>query len=382
MSFGRVHAFREAIHIKPPLIDKGHGTFHDRAGRQALQPPRAGIQDPSHGAVGAQLSDRERFQDLFPLRNGQFGRVRRGGGAAVGSEIGNGKIRLVPHGGDHGYLRVINGPGRDLFIESPKILHGSSAPPGDDQIRHLPPVGISDRRGDLTGGLLSLNAYRKDYDLGKRPALAEDPDDIPDSRARGGGDDRDSRGHDGDRLFVFRGEQAFALQAGFELLERDIQVSDSVGLHLTYIELIFAVSGIYRNLSGAEHAHAVFRPESDPFGVAAEHDARESGLAVFESEIPVSRRIDLIIGQLTADQHTLQQRVQIYDIPDMRGELADRYGSGVRHGSFSFPDTDASRSLRKLPRMPLIKLTVSGSSNFLASSTASFTEAASGISGM
>lgn len=109
----------------------------------------------------------------------------------------------------------------------------------------------------------------------------------------------------------------------------------------------------------------------------------------------MSRGIDLIIGKLAADINAAQRAVAFYDGAYVLRDL--RYGErrNLRHSSVVGPfsaaaassagsvsagcsSTVSPRERMKLPRMPLIKRTVSGSSYPLASSTASLMDAAAG----
>ncbi len=66
------------------------------------------------------------------IGNSQLGGGRRGRGAQVGHEIGDGEIGFVTDAADHGAPAGGNRPRHTLVVEGPKLLERSTTPHQQD----------------------------------------------------------------------------------------------------------------------------------------------------------------------------------------------------------------------------------------------------------
>ena len=183
-------------------------------------------------------------------------------------------------------------------------------------------------------------------------------------------------------------KQSLREELRLELFICCVKIAQPFRLHRGDVELVGSVPRIDGDASGTDHAHSVLGTEAEPRSVGAKHDAPDRCASILERKVMMPGRIDLIIGQLAADINAAQRAVAFHDGADVLRDL--RYGErrNLRHSSEAVSGPAATSSAAspreriKLPRMPLIKRTVSGSSYPLASSTASLMDAAAGISGI
>ena len=110
--------------------------------------------------------------------------------------------------------RFINGPGHDLLVKGPQILHTAAASSNDQQITQLVIIGVADGCGDLSWCLCPLYPNGKQQYLHKRIPLAQDPQHIVDSCTGAAGNDADGTGKLGNWFFVGRIKKPL----GFQLL--------------------------------------------------------------------------------------------------------------------------------------------------------------------
>ena len=136
------------------------------------------------------------------IRHGKLCRVGGRRRTKIGHVVGNGHIRLVSHGGDHGNFRFINGMGDQFVVERPQILNGAAASANDQQIGELVTVGIPDGRGDFPRRFRALHPNGQEPHLCQRIPLSENAEHIMHRRAGGTGDDSDGAGAFGQRLFA------------------------------------------------------------------------------------------------------------------------------------------------------------------------------------
>ena len=115
-----------------PVIHITHGVLKRTAAPGPLQQEARPIQPPGHGAAQPPGQLIQRGILLVLVGDGQLGRVGGGSRPQVGHKVGNGHVRLMAHGGDHGNTGGVDGAGHVLVVEGPQILHGAAAPAGND----------------------------------------------------------------------------------------------------------------------------------------------------------------------------------------------------------------------------------------------------------
>ena len=127
-------------------------------------------------------------------------------------------------------------------------------------------------------------------------------------------------------------KQPLREQLCLELFIRRMKIAQTFRLNGGDIELIGSVPRMDGDAPGADHRHAVFRAETQPRSVGAEHDAPDRRARILEREIMMSRGIDLIIGKLAADINAAQRAVAFYNGAYVLRDL--RYGERRKSPSF------------------------------------------------
>ena len=115
-----------------------------------------------------------------------------------------------------------NRPCHALVVKRPKVLHRAAAAAGDDDVRYLILVRVSDGPRNLSGSFLPLHAHGKNDNLAQRIALSQNPQHVHNRRARAGGDNGNPVRKRRQRLFVPRVKEPFGGELRLELLKRDI----------------------------------------------------------------------------------------------------------------------------------------------------------------
>ena len=310
------------------------------------------------------------LHQLFRVRRGQLGGVGRRRRTQVCHIVGYGDVRLMAHGGYDRYLAVVDGPGHALVVEGPEVLHGAAAAPGYERVGHPVLAGVAYGRGYLRRGLRALHAHRQEDDLRHRPAPAQHADYVVHRRPRAAGNDRNALGIARNGLFMRRVEQALLFELGLELFVGDLQISAALRHQRLAVELIRPVARVHADAPVGRDAHAALRPEAQLAGRRTEHDALERALRVLEREIMVARGVDLVIGQLPAHGDRAQEPVTVHQRLYIGVELGDGQGIALLHSALSAPSCAPSPRIYP-PSTPFMNDTVSGSSKFFASSTAS-----------
>ena len=255
--------------------------------------------------------------------NRQLSRVGRGGCPQIRYKVGNGHIRFMSHSRDHGNFRMVNGVSHPFIIKGPKIFDGTTAPAHDQKVSQPVMIGIADGCGNLTGGFHALHPYRQQQDFAQRIPLAQNPKHIVHRSAGGAGDDTDGTGIFGQRLFVGRIKQALGRQSLLQLFKGSVQIPNAVHSHGGTVQLIGTVSGEHRNLTHGNDLHAVFRPESEPHGIALEQDTPEGSGLIFQRKVMMAGGIELIVADLALDSHLIQQLIRIHPAFDVFVQLGN-----------------------------------------------------------
>ena len=148
-------------------------------------------------------------EEIGAHRDGDLrGRGRRGR-AAVGGEIDQRRVGLVPDAGDQRDRRCRRRADHDLLVEGPEVLEGAAAAGDDDHVRprHRPAarqrVEAGDRSRDFGGRGLALHPHRPDDDAAGE-AVGEAVEDVADHGAGRRGDDADDARQEGQRLLALR----------------------------------------------------------------------------------------------------------------------------------------------------------------------------------
>ena len=162
------------------------------------------------------------LQKVGAHRHGDLGGRGRRRRAAVGGEVDQRHVGLVPHGGDQRDVARCRGAHHDFLVEGPEVFQAAAAA-GDDQ--HVGPrhrrgcieaVEARDRGSDLLRRARALDRDRPDqHPAGK--AVLDAMQDVADHRARGRGHDADGLGQVGQLALARLVEEALG---GERLLAR------------------------------------------------------------------------------------------------------------------------------------------------------------------
>ena len=200
------------VQIQPPVRQKGGGIRQYPLllkVRQSLLLPVQAVKQALGHTFPASLQGPQQFRHV---RYGDFRRIGRRRCPPVGHKVADGHVRLMPHGGDDGDLRVIDGPGHPLIVEGPQVLQRASAAAGDEHIRQVVAVCIADGAHDLRRCLHSLYPHWQQQHLGDGIPAAQDTDHVVYRRARRRSNNGDALGIAGQRLLVGRVEQPLPIQ--------------------------------------------------------------------------------------------------------------------------------------------------------------------------
>jgi hypothetical protein len=127
-----------------------------------------------------------------------------------------------------------------------------------------------------------------DEELERCVAATDDRDDIAEDGAGERGDDSDAAGKGRQRAFAGGVEEAFGEEAGFELLEGQLEAARSARLDSLRDELKLAPGLIDGDATADENCQAVCRAEAKQLGFATEQDDGELGVGVLQGEVDVS----------------------------------------------------------------------------------------------
>ena len=197
-------------------------------------------------------------------RHRQFGGGSGRRRPAVGHEVDQCGVGLVPH---RGYQRDVGSrrrPRHDLLVEPPEVLDGAAPPCHDQQVRTrqgtaaLEAVEPLDGPGHLRRAGRTLHRHRPDQHLA-RETIAQPVQDIPDDRAR-------RRGHDTDDVrqvrqgFLAPGvEQAFRRQRRLALFQHRHQRARACRTDILQHDLVLRLPREGGQPSGGHHLHPLLR---------------------------------------------------------------------------------------------------------------------------
>ncbi len=259
----------------------------------------------------------------------ELGGGGRRGSAHVGDEIGDSEIGFVAYAGDYGNLRSEDGARDFFFIEGPEIFEGAAAAGENQNVDHLPAIEELQRANDFGGGAIALDAHGIDGEVHIAEAAAQDAHHVADGGSAGRSDQADAAGEKRQRLLAAGGEEAFGFEALLELLEGELQSTESDRFDVLDIDLVFAARFV--DADGAAHGdvQAVFGAELHGAELILEADAADLGALVFERAIDVAGLRFVAVGDFARDPDVGE--VAGEEIADLGGQLGDGESAAVGH---------------------------------------------------
>ena len=103
---------------------------------------------------------------------------------------------------------------------------------------------------------------------------------------------------------MLRCKQTLGVQLLLELLESNVQITDTVRHQTSAVKLIRSVPRIGADFTESHNLHAVFRAEAEIFGRTGKQHTAQGTLAVLQCKIMMTGGIDLIVGYLASDQNS------------------------------------------------------------------------------
>jgi len=153
-------------------------------------------------------------------------------------------------------------------------------------------------------------------------AASDDVEEVADDCAGGRGDDASGVREGRQRTFAFGVEEAFSLEAFFELLEGELERACADGLHGFCDELHLSPLLVDADAAADQNMQAVFGTEAEKHGLAAEKNDGELGVGVLEGEVDVAGGSGAIVGDFAFDPDVA---VLLFDeFAHLGDEFADR----------------------------------------------------------
>src|SRR5690606_36081829 len=123
--------------VVQPLLRQGQQVFGPggQAARGGAQAGATVLQHPRPGARQTALQIAERPAQIGQHRRGDFGRPGRSRRPAVGDEVDEGGVGLVPDGRDYGDAGGSDRARQTLVVEAPQVLDRAAAARDDQQVR-------------------------------------------------------------------------------------------------------------------------------------------------------------------------------------------------------------------------------------------------------
>ena len=168
-------------------------------------------------------------------------------------------------------------------------------------------------------------------------------DDIMDHGAGARGDHPDVSRQKRDRLFAGIVKKAFGGKPGFQLLKRDLKLSDAAGFEILKDDLVIAPGLIDADAAQADDVHAVFGHEFQISVLPAEHDAADLGFFVLQGKIEMLRGRHMEIRDLAADP---EKRIMFLQKGlDLDGQFRNRIDFPVQLSLHGYPIRGASECM-------------------------------------
>ena len=262
---------------------------------------------------------------------------RRGGGrrAAVGGEVDQRRIRLVPDGGDQGDFRSRRGPDHRFLVEGPEVFQTAAAAGHDQHVRSWnrtaggQPVEARDRFGDANVRPFPLDRHGP-QDHAPREAVGEPVQNVANHRAGRRGDDTDDVRQEGNVLLALFFEQALGCEPLAPVLEQLEKGALPRELDRFDDDLITRAARIGRDAAGADDLHALFELEPQPAHRAAPADAVERRRIVLQREIEMPGAV--IVGPPHLAPHAHMLEISLERALHRLRNFADRIFADVAFG--------------------------------------------------
>jgi len=284
--------FEQARRIGPAL----HYCFQPLARSPCLQ-RQAGAQPPP-----AIVEQRHQFG---AHRHRHFRRRGRGRRAAVGGEVDQRGVGLMPHRRNQRDRRFGGGAHHNLLIERPQILDRTATTRDDDQIgsRDQPPVlkraEAADRRRHRLRRRFALDRHRPHQHM-RRAAVGQPVEDIADHRPGRRGDDADGARQERQRALAGLVEQSFGGEHATALVEQRHQRALPGQLDPLDHQLIFGPPGIGGELARGDHFGAILGRELQSPRLAPPQHRVDIRRLVLQREITMARSVALPPRNLAA----------------------------------------------------------------------------------
>jgi hypothetical protein len=146
-------------------------------------------------------------------------------------------------------------------------------------------------------------------------------DDVANRRTVERGDDPDLPRQRRQRPLAGGVEQAFGVKPLLQLIERQLQRAEPLGLEVLADELILAFGLVHRQAPACHHAHAVARLEFQIAERRPENHAAHLRAGVFQGEVQMAGVPDPTVRELALDPHLGQLGFQ--QIADADRQLRD-----------------------------------------------------------
>ena len=174
---------------------------------------------------------------------------------------------------------------------------------------------------DFGGSLIALHGDGKDEDVEAGVAAGDDVEEVADDGSGGRGDDADGAGKGGQGALARGVEEAFGLEAFFELFEGELQGACADGLHGFGDQLHLAALLVDADAAADQDVEAVLGTEAQEHGLAAEEDDGELGVGVLEGEVDVAGGGGTEVGDFALDPDVAV--LLLDEFADLGDEVAD-----------------------------------------------------------
>ncbi len=165
-----------------------------------------------------------------------------------------------PTAGDHRHRARGDGPRHDFLVERPEILDRPAAAPDDHDIDAVDPRDHPQAARDVLRGALALDARRTNHDMRLGIALGQHRQDVANRRAVKRGDHADLARQHRQRPLARRIEQPGGLEPLLQLLERQLQRAEALGLERLAHDLVFALGVVDAHAGRARRRAGRLRP--------------------------------------------------------------------------------------------------------------------------
>ena len=218
----------------------------------------------------------------------------------------------------------------DVFlVEGPEVFERAATARQDQDIDELLAVEILDRRFDFAGRAFALHADGIDDEMEIGEAAAQDAHNVAHGRAARRGDQADALGQHGKGLLALDAEQAFGVQALFQLLEGELERAETDRLDVLDVDLILAALLVDADGAAYGDVQAVFRAEFEAHQLGAKADAADLRAGVLEREVEMAGLGRVGVGNFALDEDSAELSSE--QVANARGQIADRPDFALGH---------------------------------------------------